>query len=68
MAEFWASLEKFSRAVREYKKNTGRTPVLVIDDVNNFCATEMSKEFILQLQLLAKQWAVSKIRFHLIAP
>ena len=57
--EYRACQKKFLQCIEQYKKNTGRTPILVIDDVNNFCRNETSKEFLLQLQGYAKECAVS---------
>ncbi len=55
MPEYWASRDKFFKAVERYKAETGHTPILVIDDVNNFLANDIGKEFLLQLQKLAKE-------------
>jgi Cdc6-like AAA superfamily ATPase len=59
MPEYWACEEKFFQAVERYKAETGHAPILVIDDVNNFLANDIGKEFLLQLQKLAKECAVS---------
>ena len=58
LSEFNACQEKFIDAVIQYKKNTGEIPILIIDDVNNFCNQENNKEMLFQLQKLAKKCAV----------
>ncbi len=59
MPEFEACRKKFFQAAERYKRETGHAPVLVIDDVNKFCKDEVGKKFLLQLQDLAKECAVS---------
>ena len=59
MPEFWASQKKIFNALKEYKKRTGRIPILIIDNINIFCNTEETRQFLLSLQRLAKECAVS---------
>ena len=61
MPEYEASQMKFFQAVKLYKKETKRVPILVIDDVNNFSSNPIGVEFLLHLQNLAKVCAVSII-------
>ena len=62
---FEACREKFYRAVENYKKITGNTPILIIDNVNNFLINESSKSFLQVLQKRAKEGAVRFIIYNL---
>ena len=55
---FDACKEKFYYAVKNYKKITGNTPILIIDNVNNFLINETAKSFLQELQGYAKEDAV----------
>jgi hypothetical protein len=57
--EILPSILRYIRAVAEtYRKdNEGIVPVLVIDQVNNFCATEKGRSYLRRLQAEAKEWA-----------
>jgi len=55
---FDACKEKFYYAVKNYKKITGKTPILIIDNVNNFLINETAKSFLQELQGYAKEDAV----------
>jgi len=55
---FDACEEKFYDAVNNYKRITGKTPTLIIDNVNNFLADETGKSFLQVLQIRAKENAV----------
>ena len=61
MSEYHACEEKFFKAVEQYKIQTKRTPILVIDDIHKFLNHEYSKKFLLELQGLAKELAVLSI-------
>ena len=43
---FEACREKFYRAVENYKKITGNTPILIIDNVNNFLELKLVNHFL----------------------
>jgi len=55
---FDACEEKFYNAIDNYKKKTGKTPILIIDNVNNFLMNETGKSFLQILQKRAKEDAV----------
>ena len=55
---FDACRKKFYHAVKNYKKKTGNTPILIIDNVNNFRINETAKSFLQILQKRAKEDAV----------
>ena len=55
---FDACRKKFYHAVNNYKKMTGNTPILIIDNVNNFLINESGKSFLQELQGYAKEDAV----------
>ena len=55
---FDACRKKFYHAVDNYKKITGNTPILIIDNVNNFLINETGKSFLQILQKRAKEDAV----------
>ena len=55
---FDACKENFYYAVKNYKKITGNTPILIIDNVNNFLINESGKSFLQELQGYAKEDAV----------
>jgi hypothetical protein len=55
---FDACRKKFYHAVNNYKKITGNTPILIIDNVNNFLINETAKSFLQELQGYAKEDAV----------
>ena len=55
---FDACRKKFYHAVKNYKKKTGNTPILIIDNVNNFLINETAKSFLQELQGYAKEDAV----------
>jgi len=55
---FDACRKKFYHAVKNYKKITGNTPILIIDNVNNFLINETAKSFLQILQKRAKEDAV----------
>ena len=55
---FDACRKKFYHAVKNYKKITGNTPILIIDNANNFLINETAKSFLQELQGYAKEDAV----------
>ena len=55
---FDACRKKFYHAVNNYKKMTGNTPILIIDNVKNFLINETGKSFLQELQGYAKEDAV----------
>ena len=55
---FDACKKKFYHAINKYKEITGKTPILIIDNVNNFLSNETGKSFLQILQKRAKEDAV----------
>jgi len=61
---FDACEENFYHAVNNYKKITGKTPILIIDNVHNFLINETGKSFLQILQKRAKRDAVRFITYN----
>lgn len=61
---FEACLNKYTRAAARYTRITGKVPILVIDAINRFTTTKEGSSFLMELQMLAKDWAVQLSYIH----